>query len=268
MSNTWFTADTHFGHKNMISWGDRPFSSVEEMDTYLLDLWNTTISPKDDVYFLGNLALHNPKTYIPKLNGHIYFIRGNHDTQSTSWYEKFPNIMWVKDFYRFKRLDIYIALMHYSMRIWPRSHYNSWHLFGHSHGRMGDLNTGKSFDVGIDAWDRILSLDEVVEIMKTKPNNFNYLEDRRKPQFWSFNDLIDKKTNFWKQRLEFYIKKIQWYGEFDKELYNMSLPIAMGDITNGKCPKCGTKLVDLTFEEMIGNTATAKCPKCNWFNDM
>ncbi len=258
MANIWFTADTHFGHKNMISWGGRLFSSVEEMDDYLLDLWNTTISPKDDVYFLGDLALHNPKNYISKLNGHIYFIRGNHDTQSTSWYEKFPNIMWVKDFYKFKRLDIYIALMHYSMRIWPRSHYNSWHLFGHSHGRMVNLNIGKSFDVGIDAWDHILSLDEVVEIMKTKPNNFNYLEDRRKPQLWSFNDLANK---------EIKLKFLNHDNDFWRQEY-MSIPISIGNIINEKCLKCGTKLVNLTFEEMKGNTATAKCPKCNWFNDM
>jgi calcineurin-like phosphoesterase family protein len=31
----WYTADTHFGHENVMTFYDRPFASIEEMDTTL-----------------------------------------------------------------------------------------------------------------------------------------------------------------------------------------------------------------------------------------
>jgi calcineurin-like phosphoesterase family protein len=34
------------------------------------------------------------------------------------------------------------------MRVWDQSHHGSWHLYGHSHGKLPDL--GLSTDVGVD----------------------------------------------------------------------------------------------------------------------
>jgi calcineurin-like phosphoesterase family protein len=34
------------------------------------------------------------------------------------------------------------------MRVWPRSHHNSWQLYGHSHGKL--LPIGKQWDIGVD----------------------------------------------------------------------------------------------------------------------
>ncbi|HJQ13673.1 MAG TPA: hypothetical protein VJ830_02910, partial [Anaerolineales bacterium] len=41
-----------------------------------------------------------------------------------------------------------IVLCHYSMQVWDRSSHGSWHLFGHSHGKL--TGVGMSFDVGVD----------------------------------------------------------------------------------------------------------------------
>jgi calcineurin-like phosphoesterase family protein len=52
------------------------------------------------------------------------------------------------------------------MRVWPKSHYGTWHLFGHSHGCLEPW--GKSFDVGVDAWQmRPISINQVKEKMDT-----------------------------------------------------------------------------------------------------
>ena len=41
-----------------------------------------------------------------------------------------------------------IVICHYSMQVWDRSNQRSWHLFGHSHGKLKGI--GLSFDVGVD----------------------------------------------------------------------------------------------------------------------
>jgi calcineurin-like phosphoesterase family protein len=86
---TFFTADHHFGHVNILKYEDalrrngfgRRFQTVEEMDEFLIDQWNATVSPGDTVYHLGDLAfkLRAIEEILPYLNGSIILIVGNHD---------------------------------------------------------------------------------------------------------------------------------------------------------------------------------------------
>ncbi len=65
-----------------------------------------------------------------------------------------------------------ITMCHYCMRVWHLSHYNSWHVFGHSHGRLEAI--GKSFDVGVDCNNfKPISWEELKIIMNKRPDNFN-----------------------------------------------------------------------------------------------
>ncbi|KKL16922.1 hypothetical protein LCGC14_2490690, partial [marine sediment metagenome] len=59
----------------------------------------------------------------------------------------------------------FIVVCHYAMRRWERSHYGSWQLYGHSHGRLEPI--GLQHDVGVDNNNFYpVSLIELVEIMK------------------------------------------------------------------------------------------------------
>jgi len=51
---TWFTADTHFGHSNIIKYTKRPFRTVDQMNEVLIRNWNSRIGKKDIVIFLGD----------------------------------------------------------------------------------------------------------------------------------------------------------------------------------------------------------------------
>ena len=83
--NTYLISDTHFGHKLMVDKQLRPFKSLTEMDEFMIYQWNKTVEADDLVYFLGDLSLGKNKTdIISKLNGHIIFIKGNHDASSLS----------------------------------------------------------------------------------------------------------------------------------------------------------------------------------------
>ena len=83
-------ADTHFGHKNVIEYSERPFSAVEEMDKELIRLWNSVVSKDDVVYVLGDFTLSRRLSVIAnlvsELHGRKILIMGNHDTRKPKDY--------------------------------------------------------------------------------------------------------------------------------------------------------------------------------------
>lgn len=75
-------SDTHFNHRNIIDYCDRPFSSVEEMNNTLRSNWNSTVSQSETVLFLGDLMMGTKKEQrqlLSELHGDIIFVKGNHD---------------------------------------------------------------------------------------------------------------------------------------------------------------------------------------------
>jgi calcineurin-like phosphoesterase family protein len=72
-----FTADTHFGHANIIKYCQRPFSSVEEMNETLIANWNRVVAAEDTVYHLGDVALGDAKPVLDRLKGKIVLIVGS-----------------------------------------------------------------------------------------------------------------------------------------------------------------------------------------------
>ena len=81
-------SDTHFSHKNIIKYCDRPFKNVFEMNKVMIDNWNKVVKKDDIVYHLGDFTIdtHNIKSLVDKLNGKIYLIRGNHDGKGIKFY--------------------------------------------------------------------------------------------------------------------------------------------------------------------------------------
>lgn len=158
----WFTSDTHLGHANILKYTARPFNTVDEMNEALIDNWNTVVSPGDVVYHLGDFAFNNHARFCSRLNGQVVLIEGSHDRMSAKERKAFT---WVGPRHTVKG-EPDIVLSHYAMRTWPRSHYGTWHLFGHSHGNLPPH--GKSFDVGVDCWGLApVSLETVAEKMGT-----------------------------------------------------------------------------------------------------
>lgn len=88
----YFISDTHFNHKNIIKYCNRPFDNVEQMNETLVKNWNDIISEEDIVYHLGDFALGSKEfiqKILNKLKGKKYLIRGNHDKWSARIYEDF-----------------------------------------------------------------------------------------------------------------------------------------------------------------------------------
>ena len=49
---TFFTADLHFGHKNILAYDNREFASTEEHDEFLIEQWNSVVGIDDEVWIL------------------------------------------------------------------------------------------------------------------------------------------------------------------------------------------------------------------------
>ena len=171
----YFTSDEHYYHKNIIDYSDRPFSSLDEMHEVLIQNHNKLVKPTDTTYHLGDYTFNNDYNevfnHIKKFNGSHFFIKGSHDYWMRNCVRSFTN-----NFHKILEItceNVHIVLCHYCMLTWPRSHYGSWHLFGHHHGQFTG-NVGKSYDVGVDNNEyKPVSFDEIVEIMKTRPENIN-----------------------------------------------------------------------------------------------
>ncbi|MFW7268694.1 metallophosphoesterase [Gluconacetobacter sp. Hr-1-5] len=158
---TWFTADTHFGHANILKHCNRPFASVTEMDAALIANWNARVVPGDDIWCLGDFCRGSPDRYGPHLNGRKHLIIGNHDRPSAQVWDGWASVQPYADL---KLDDVRLILFHYPIAEWNGFYRGSLHLYGHVHGQREP--TRQSCDVGVDCWDyRPVSLDELRERM-------------------------------------------------------------------------------------------------------
>ena len=151
----YFTADLHLGHRAVINMQNRPFADVEEMNRTIISNYNAIVGQDDTVYLLGDLCHHlkveEANEIISKLKGKKILIKGNHDKQyDMSLFEE------ITDFKTISANGIYIAMMHYPMLSWPKSHHGSLQLHAHVHGRREDNEANRDagilrYDVGVDA---------------------------------------------------------------------------------------------------------------------
>lgn len=181
----WFTADTHFKHKNIIRYCNRPFESIEKMDEAIIKNWNDRVSQDDIVYHLGDFALVKSDAEIvnllKRLNGYIKFLSGNHDKVMKNFFnipiykkEFYYKIENLGNYHEFKIEDNFITLNHYAQIIWNKKHHGAWCLCGHSHYnlelvRKDNDGIGKILDVGVDGNNFTpYSYEEIKKIMEKK----------------------------------------------------------------------------------------------------
>ena len=173
----YFISDTHFNHKGALSWNGgtvRPmFSNVNEMNDYMISKWNSVVGDNDEVYFLGDFAykcsINKALSIFYQLNGIKHLIFGNHDNKIAFKFNCWESVSQIKQIYIIKPNGCkqYIILCHYPMLSWMHSHEGSWHLHGHTHGSIQNLNKGvKRLDVSVEIHDYTpLSKLDVINIL-------------------------------------------------------------------------------------------------------
>lgn len=128
MTEVFFTADLHLGHRNIIGYNRPEFDNLEQMHEAIVERWNHVVRPKDVVYVVGDVAFGKDNIhYLAQMNGRKHLIMGNHDTYHVKEYELYFDHIWgcigykhciithipihPQQFYRFK-LNIHGHLHH------------------------------------------------------------------------------------------------------------------------------------------------------------
>lgn len=220
----WFTSDTHFSHQGIINNCFRPYSTTNQMDKELIDNWNKVVKPNDVVFHLGDFFFsnsRNPETtdrtnyLLGVLHGYIHLIRGNHDgraiTRAKGWCSVSDMLM--VNCYKKQK----IVLNHFCQLVWDKSHYGSWHLYGHSHGTLGQENDKHKYSKLLKV------LVDHMKIHDVGVDNNNYFPI----SFWEVADIMEKKEKipvdyhhgFGKNKINFDNYCDRWY---DTGSYNIS----------------------------------------------
>jgi calcineurin-like phosphoesterase family protein len=171
-SNVFFTSDTHFNHKMIVKFCDRPYETIEEHDEDLIRKWNEKVNDDSIIFHLGDFGF-GPYPHLidiaRRLKGKKILLLGNHDWKNivkqenkkfdgTSLSDCFEEIT-QQLFLTIEGQKIYLNHFPFLCMNGVYTPDKIWQLFGHVHSRKNDTGLDKTrlsmlfptqYDVGVD----------------------------------------------------------------------------------------------------------------------
>jgi len=157
----------HFGHKKIMTYENRPFASIENMDAAIIKNWNNTVSKTDKIFIAGDVSFYGKdKTaeIIQKLNGKKILVKGNHDERGNNWWADvgFDEVSNYPIIYR-ERFVIQHEPPEYNIETTPY-----FYIYGHVHGdEKYKTITQKTACVCVERWNYTpVELEKIIESAK------------------------------------------------------------------------------------------------------
>lgn len=140
-----YLSDLHLGHAHILKMSKRGerFADIDEMNRYIIRVWNEHVDDSDDVWIPGDLSYRSGTavgTYLEQMKGHKHLVIGNHDIkwmkniQLSKYFESVSYMEVIKDGKKT------LTICHYPMMEWSQSRYAkyspdgcSWLIHGHIH---------------------------------------------------------------------------------------------------------------------------------------
>jgi calcineurin-like phosphoesterase family protein len=124
--------------------------TVALYDQNIIAAWNSVVQCTDVVFFLGDFGFGN-KQYLceilESLNGFIYFVQGNHDSNKfVRSYGRFERVV-VLDRRQVVTIDDAEILLSHK----PQDNQSMFNIHGHEHYRFPDNIPNRRFNVSVDA---------------------------------------------------------------------------------------------------------------------
>ena len=190
-SNVWITSDTHYGHKNICrgvtDWRlpdgsipveqTRDFSSVEKMNSVILNNINEVVGQDDILIHLGDWSFggfENIRKFWDQIVcKNIHLVLGNHDHHIEKNRDDIRDL--------FESVNHYVeltvggnkfVLMHYPLSSWNGLNKGVIQLHGHVHlPKEKKFGKGRKMDVGMDGSEEFRPYNlirEIVPIMRKR----------------------------------------------------------------------------------------------------
>lgn len=191
--STYFTSDTHFGHANIIRYSRRPFQDVDGMNDSLVEAWNDTVRPTDEVWHLGDVVMGNAAEsleLIAYLHGRKLLVPGNHDRcweghkKPGAWAQTYElagfEIMPSQTSLRLADREVQLCHFPYEGDSHDQDRYDShrpadrgqWLLHGHVHDKW--RQHGRQVNVGMDVWDyRPVAVESLEALIRAGENDLD-----------------------------------------------------------------------------------------------
>jgi calcineurin-like phosphoesterase family protein len=135
----WVISDTHFNHKNIIKYCDRPFKSADEMNETLIENWNNTVKDGDIVYHLGDVFMGGDPELLYRLKGRKRLVVGNHDNlKNPVLHKTFQKIAMWRMFPEFGLLLTHVPVHESSLYRGPTGNEDSPKQLFNVHGHIHD----------------------------------------------------------------------------------------------------------------------------------
>lgn len=155
----WLTSDFHFAHNKDFVYARRGFQTIDEMNAAIIERYNSTVSPEDTVYILGDCMLKDNvegMKCLQSLKGHKFLAIGNHDSDKRL--ELYRTNFVFEDIqvgYRMRYGKYSLWLSHYPMLMGNyKDKHPTWNLSGHTHN-PDPFDNGEEgiYNVAVDAHD-------------------------------------------------------------------------------------------------------------------
>lgn len=151
-----YISDLHFYHEALLDHLDhRPFKSVEEMNEYMVERWNSKVKRSDEVFVLGDISQGNVENSIKilnRLNGKLSLMIGNHDSfaQKSKFLTTSTRFRKISHYTEISDNNRKVILSHYPIMFYngqfsqnSNGEYNTYMLYGHVHNSFDELLINK-----------------------------------------------------------------------------------------------------------------------------
>jgi len=164
--NIWVWSDTHFGHKNIIKYCNRPFCDLDDMSQQLITNHNETVGDDDLVIWVGDVAFmgdQRANEILANLNGDRILIIGNHDINKG----KVKNLHFKEKhlIYALPGLSPPLVFTHFPFETCPADWIN---VHGHIHNAY-DTNSLRHINVSVEVIEyKPMHWHRLIEIARTR----------------------------------------------------------------------------------------------------